>query len=162
LVAAEQLVIASSGEGGIDAFDRRTGAARWSLPAVRRHRDTADEPMRDLRPLAVTGRMLYAGSLTGTVVAYDLAGRRERWRYVHDAGGSTAVRIVSDEDALYVPHLGGLMVALDAKTGAEQWHIGGFSSGFMWAPLVASDRVYVGASTAGLFALPRGGRLQAR
>jgi hypothetical protein len=58
---------------------------------------------RDLRPLVVTGRMLYAGSLTGTVVAYDLVDHAELWRYAHDAGGSTAVRIVSDEDALYVP-----------------------------------------------------------
>jgi outer membrane protein assembly factor BamB len=157
LVAREDLVIASSGDGSIHAFDRRTGAARWSLPAVRRPGDAGDEPTRDLRPLATTGRMLYAGSLTGTVVAYDIAGRHERWRYAHDAGGSTAVRIVSDGDTLYVPHLGGLMVALDAKTGAERWHIGDFSSGFMWAPLVAADRVYVGASTAGLFALPRRG-----
>jgi hypothetical protein len=47
------------------------------------------------------------------------------------------------------------MVALDVETGAERW-------GFKRAPLVASDRVYVGASTAGLFALPRGGRAQAR
>ena len=36
------------------------------------------------------------------------------------------------------------------------------SSGFMWAPLVAADRVPVGASTAGLFALPRRGGVKAR
>jgi outer membrane protein assembly factor BamB len=161
-VGRESLVIASSGDGGIHAFDKRTGAVRWSLPAVKRDGDTSDAPTRDLRPLAATGRMLYAGSLTGTVVAYDITGRKERWRYAHDAGGSTSVRVVSDEDEVYVSHLGGLMVALDAKTGAERWQIGDFSSGFMWAPLMASERVYVGASTAGLFALPRARRVQTR
>lgn len=85
----------------------------------------------------------------------DITSGSEKWRYTHPDGGSVGPRITADDGSIYVPHLGGLLVALAARDGQERWQIGGFSDGFSWAPAVAGDRAYVAASRAGLFALPR-------
>jgi outer membrane protein assembly factor BamB len=157
LVAVGPLVVASSGGGRIHALDASTGAVRWSLPSVRRPGPAADRSERDLRPLAAAGRMLYAGSLTGTVVAYDIGARQERWRYADHSRGSTGPRIAADGDTVYVPHLGGVLVALEAATGTERWHIGDDSSRFLWAPVLTPERMYLVASGGGLFAFAASG-----
>lgn len=155
LVDAGSAIVASSNAGTIYGLERTTGDVRWTLPPLERQAGKGDPAAGDLRPLSVSGHMLFAASLSGVVVAFDVPSRRERWRHRPDAG-SAGVRIASDGDSVYVPHLSGILVALDAKTGAERWRIGDFTDGFMWAPAIASDRLYVGASRAGLFALPLG------
>lgn len=147
----EQLVLATRGDGVIHAFDRRTGVLAWTLPGV----EGGVVPFtQDARPLAVAGRWLVAGSTSGVVVAYDLASRREQWRYTGQLG-SVAFAIVADERAAYVPYVGGRLVALAVGTGAERWRMGDAALGFVWPPLLHADRLYVAGSGAGFYALRR-------
>jgi outer membrane protein assembly factor BamB len=152
-VVTGAVVIAASGDGWIHAFDRRTGAARWALPPVVRGDGRVQD--RDWRALVVRGSLLIAGSVTGVVTAFDLAGPRERWRFVHPDGGSTGLHISADDEIVYVPHLGGRLVAVCLRDGHRRWEIGGFSDGFIWAPTMAGGIVYVAASRSGLFAWRR-------
>jgi outer membrane protein assembly factor BamB len=152
-VVAGRVVIAAGGDGSIHAFDRVTGDRRWVLPPIVRPDGRTQD--RDWRALAVSGRTLIAGSVSGLSTAFDLEDRRERWRYAHPEGGSVALGITVDHDMVYIPHLAGRLVALSLRDGRQRWEIGGFSDGFNWAPLVAGDVVYVAASRAGLFALGR-------
>jgi outer membrane protein assembly factor BamB len=108
---------------------------------------------RDWRALAVKGSALIAGSMSGVLTTFDLERRTVTWRYAHPEGGSVALRIAVDDRSVYVPHMGGLLVALDIRDGRKRWEIGGFSDGFNWAPAVVGDSVYVAASRTGLFAL---------
>jgi outer membrane protein assembly factor BamB len=147
------LVIAASGDGRIHAFDRETGLPRWVLPAVVRADGRPQD--RDWRALALSGSSLVAGSVTGILTMIDVGARQERWRYAHPEGGSIGLRIAADAGSVYVPHLGGRLVALRARDGRKLWEIGGFSDGFNWAPAVARQRIYAAASRTGLFALPR-------
>jgi outer membrane protein assembly factor BamB len=152
-VAWEGLVIAASGDGRLHAFDRETGLPRWVLPAVRRADGRPQE--RDWRALALSGSSLVAGSVTGILTMIDVGERQEKWRYAHPEGGSIGLRIAADHESVYVPHLGGRLVAIRTRDGRPLWEIGGFSDGFNWAPVVAGPRIYAAASRTGLFALPR-------
>jgi outer membrane protein assembly factor BamB len=152
-VILEAMVLAASGDGTIYALDRATGATIWSLPpAVRPDGRRQD---RDWRALAAGGDTLVAGSVSGTITAFDMRARTQKWRFSHPDGGSTGVRITVQDDVVYVPHLGGLLVSLDLEDGHLRWQTGGFADGFSWAPAVEGGNVYAAASRAGLFALPR-------
>jgi outer membrane protein assembly factor BamB len=158
-VVTGDVVIVASGDGQIHGFDRVTGLPRWVLPRVTRADGRTQD--RDWRALAVSGSSLIAGSVTGVLTMFDVSvGRevgmvREKWRYAHPEGGSIALRITADERSVYVPHLGGLLVALDIRDGRKRWEIGGFNDGFNWAPAVVGGAAYAAASRTGLFALPR-------
>jgi hypothetical protein len=140
------------------ALDRRTGTISWSLPRV--SRDDGRQQGRDWRPLARSGRLLIAGSLSGKLVAYGLDTKLERWHYSHPEGGSIASRISTDGDSVYVPHFGGLLVGIGLDDGRQRWEIGGSADGFSWPPAILADRLYVAASHRGFFALPRTGAVQ--
>jgi len=152
-VISRDLIAAASGEGRIYGFDCSSGQLRWVLPGVVRADGRPQD--RDWRALAVSGRTLLAGSVSGTVTAIDLDARTEKWRYAHPDGGSISLRIAADHDSVYVPHLGGLLVSVDLRDGTARWQIGGFSDGFNWAPAIVGGNVYAAASRAGLFSLPR-------
>ena len=152
-VTSRDLIAAASGDGRIYGFDCSNGQLRWVLPGVVRADGRPQD--RDWRALAVSGRTLVAGSVSGTVTAIDLDARTEKWRYAHPDGGSIALRIAADDESVYVPHLGGLLVSVDLRDGTARWQIGGFSDGFNWAPAIVSGNVYAAASRAGLFSLPR-------
>jgi outer membrane protein assembly factor BamB len=152
-VISGNLIAAGSGDGRIYGFDCSSGQSRWVLPGVIRPDGRPQD--RDWRALAVSGRTLVAGSVSGTVTAIDLEVRTEKWRYAHPDGGSIALRIAADDESVYVPHLGGLLVSVDLRDGTARWQIGGFSDGFNWAPAIVSGKVYAAASRAGLFSLPR-------
>jgi hypothetical protein len=147
------LIVASSGDGRIFGFDRKSGHVRWVLPRLVRVDGRPQN--RDWRALTVSGSVLVAGSVNGVVTAIDLQVLKEKWRYAHPDGGSTALRLAADDHSVYVPHLGGLLVSIDIRDGKPRWQIGGFSDGFNWAPAPAGGSVYAAASRAGLFALPR-------
>ena len=90
------------------------------------------------------------------VTAFDRRERREKWRFAHPDGGSTALRLqLPTTNTVYVPHLGGRLVALGLRDGRQRWEIGGFSDGFNWAPAVAGRVIYAAASRSGFFALPQ-------
>jgi outer membrane protein assembly factor BamB len=151
-VVAGEVVLVSGGDGRIHALSRTTGASLWSLPPVIRPDGRRQE--RDWRALAVSGTLVIAGSLSGVVSAFDVKARHERWRFVLPDGGSVALRLTVERDTVYVPHLGGRLVALSVADGRERWQMGGLSDGFSWAPAIAGEVAYV-AARAGLYALPR-------
>jgi outer membrane protein assembly factor BamB len=128
------LVIAASSDGQIHAFDRTTGSIEWSLPAADNSLEGVPSRSQDFRALTRSGGTLFAGSLSGLVIAYDLQTQRRKW--VYRGYGSTGFRIASDGANVYVPNLSGHLTGLDALTGAEVWRVGGSEAGFIWAPAV--------------------------
>jgi eukaryotic-like serine/threonine-protein kinase len=152
-VVAGDLVVAASGDGRIHGVDIVTGVPRWVLPPVVRADGRPQD--RDWRALALAGSSLIAGSVSGVLTSTDLNGGRENWRYLHPDGGSIALRIAADNESVYVPHFGGVLVAVGLRDGRARWQIGGFSDGFNWAPAIVGGSAYAAASRTGLFALPR-------
>jgi hypothetical protein len=152
-VASGDLIVAASGDGRIYGFDCTTGQIRWALPRVVRADGRPQD--RDWRAVAVGGSLLVAGSVSGVVTAIDLTVPKEKWRFAHPDGGSIALRLAADDESVYVPHLGGLLVSIDLRNGKQRWQIGGFSDGFNWAPAVVGGTIYAAASRTGLFAIPR-------
>ena len=146
----DDVVIATRGDGIIHAFDRADGTIRWVLAGVNvPGRQTVD----DFRPLARSGRTLIAGSLTGVVDAYDLSTHEKKWRYSGEMNGSIAFALAANERYVYVPYVGGRLVALNVADGTERWRTGNFRAGFVWPPEPAGDRIYLAGSEAGFFAL---------
>ncbi|PYR60691.1 MAG: hypothetical protein DMF91_11655 [Acidobacteria bacterium] len=146
----DDVVIATRGDGIIHAFDRADGTIRWVLAGVNvPGRQTVD----DFRPLARSGRTLIAGSLTGVVDAYDLSTHEKKWRYSGEMNGSIAFALAANERYVYVPYVGGRLVALNVADGTERWRTGNFRAGFVWPPEPAGDRIYLAGSGAGFFAL---------
>jgi outer membrane protein assembly factor BamB len=148
-VVTPDLAVMAGSDGTIHAIDRETGLARWAIPDPD-HR--AGEP--DFRPLARLGRVLVAGSLTGRVVAYDLATRRERWRRVL-GWSSVAFGVAADDRFVYVPLLSGRLAALRPGDGTLVWETSRAPGGFRWTPLSSGGRVFAGSSAGGFFALAR-------
>jgi outer membrane protein assembly factor BamB len=95
------------------------------------------------------------GSLSGQVIAYDLADRTERWRYESAWNGSIAFNMAADAKAVYVPYFDGCLVVLDPATGRERWRTGQRFRGFLWPPAVSGERVFAADFGAGLFAFQR-------
>jgi outer membrane protein assembly factor BamB len=146
------LVLLSATDGSIRAWRIIDGVPQWSIAAG--HQENGRMPPRDFRPLAVVGRTLVVGSLTGWLVAYDVLTRRLIWR-VRPIDASVAFGIASGDEAVYVPYLSGELAALDARTGRERWRTSGLARGFSWTPLVWDGRVYAAASDGGYFAFRR-------
>ena len=152
----DDLVIAATGYGFIYAFDRADGSIRWSIPKLSGlPADYLVSPDFDFRPLARTGRTVFAGSLTGFLTAYNVDTRREVWRRAGPRYISIAFNISSDDQLVYAPYLGGSLVAFDAATGAERWRTGDAAGAFSFLPLSAGHRLYVASSASGFYALRR-------
>jgi outer membrane protein assembly factor BamB len=153
-ILVDDLVVAATGYGAIYAFDRDDGSVRWSIPALAGlPSDTLISPEFDFRPLARTGRTLFAGSLTGYLVAYSLDTLRERWRRGGPQHISIAFNISSDERSVYVPYLGGSLIALNVLNGTERWRTSPGSGAFSFPLLPAGNRLYVASSSSGFHAL---------
>jgi outer membrane protein assembly factor BamB len=156
LALADPWVIATGGRGELHAFDRTNGSIRWSLPAVDASCAGAmGQPDYDFRPVSVTGRTIFAGSLTGCIEAYDLHTRVVRWRRTDAQDGSVAFSVVSDEDTVYVPYVGGRFRAFAVSDGKLRWQIGEGRRGFRWPPMIVGSRLFVASSTDGFFAFDR-------
>jgi outer membrane protein assembly factor BamB len=153
-ILVDDLVIASTGYGAIYGFDREDGSIRWSIPTLGGlPSDTLSSPEFDFRPLARTGRTLLAGSLTGYLVAYSLDTLREIWRRAGPRHISIAFNISSDERSVYVPYLGGSLIALNVLTGSERWRTSTASGAFSFPLLPAGNRLFVASSSSGFYAL---------
>ena len=154
LVAGTDVLITTD-DGTIHVLDLENGVERRRLPPVGESGIADSGPVaHDFRALARTGRTLFAGSLTGTVVAYDIDTGAERWRRT-PLDASVAFGIASDERAVYVPYLSGHLVVLDGETGLVRWRTGGAETGFSWMPRVDRDGFFAAASRAGFFAFLR-------
>ena len=162
-IVADDVVVASSGDGRVFGLDRTTGRLRWSLPPV----DTIPPILRgptplppgapgpDFRPLARSGPLLFVGSLKGDVVAYELSTQRERWRFLDASQGSVSFALSSDDRSVYVPFASGRHVALAASNGAERWRTPSADDGFHWPSVSSRRRVFLAGTKGGFVALGR-------
>ena len=148
-VFVDELVIVSAGDGIIHAYDVASGNERWSIPPVTVLPGNLIDPARDFRGLAVSGRTLISGSLTGEIAAYDLDSREERWRYSAGRLGSVIFRIEAIGDVVYIPFAGGTLVALQASDGAELWRVGDWTASILWPPVLWGDLVIVSGAVDG-------------
>ena len=162
-VLTDTAVIASSGDGTVYGFNRTNGSILWTLPPILMVPPILQGPVTlptmsagaDYRPLARTGQTLVVGSLKGHVVAYDLATRLQRWRYLDDWSGSVSFALVSDNLSVYVPFVSGRHIALNVSTGGERWRTTDARDDFLWPAAPTSDRVYLAGGKGGFVALRR-------
>ena len=154
-VLTRDLAIASSGDGQVWALDRANGDVRWTLPRLSGPlRGIITSADREFRPLAIAQGRLIVGSLTGHVLAYDIASQAEVWRVEAGWLGSTGFVIGADEQRIYVPFVSGFLMAIDASSGSVAWRTSDHELGLAWPPAVAADRVVV-AGGSGVWAFPR-------
>jgi outer membrane protein assembly factor BamB len=146
-VPAGDVIVSADRRGTIAGVDRQTGGVRWRIP----RRLSVDAP-EDFRPMAVSGRTLVAGSLSGEIVAYDLVTQQERWR-TWPSEASVAFGMTARDDVVYVPYVSGRVVALDARDGRERWRIGDRGEGFRWVPWLDGPSMFVNGAGAGLVAM---------
>jgi len=161
-IFAGDLVIASSGDGTIFGFDRAKGHVRWTIPPIKGLPPILQGPFplpdtsgADYRPLARTWQTLFAGSLKGPVVAYDLNTLKEKWRYDDPHTGSVSFGLVSDDRYVYVPYASGRQVALDQSDGAVHWQTADASDGFYWPVTSTDGLVYLAGGRGGFVAVYR-------
>ena len=162
-IIADRVVVASSGNGTVYGFDRTSGSIVWTVPSI----DTIPTIIRgplalpetstgpDYRPLARSGQIVIVGSLKGDVVAYDLATRQERWRYLDASNGSVAFAIASDDQSVYVPFVSGRHVALALSNGAERWRTSNAADGFSWPSASDGTRIFMAGDKGGFIAIRR-------
>lgn len=146
-VPAGDIVVSADRRGTIAAVDRETGHVRWRIP-----RRLAVDAAEDFRSIAVSGRTLVAGSLSGEIVAYDLITQDERWR-AWPSEASVAFGMMARGDVVYVPYVSGRVVALDVRDGRERWRLGDRGEGFRWVPWVDGPWMYLSGAGAGLAAM---------
>jgi outer membrane protein assembly factor BamB len=158
-VLTKDLAIASSGDGQVWALDLQNGVLRWTLPALTGPIDgIITTTNREVRSLAVEQGRLIVGSLTGYLVAYDIATQREVWRLENGRLGSIGFDdFTSGNGVVYVPYASGFLIAVEVERGAVLWQTRDYKQGLAWPPAVAGDRV-VAAGAAGFWAFPAGPR----
>jgi outer membrane protein assembly factor BamB len=156
------LVIASSGDGTIYAFDRADGSIRWTIPPIPGLPPILQGPFPlpdssgpDYRPLASNGRTLFAGSLKGAVIAYDITTQKEKWRYDDPHTGSVSFGLVCDDRYVYTPYASGHHVALDQLNGRERWKTPDARDGFVWMANAIDGFVYLAGGHGGFVAFNR-------
>lgn len=150
LLTARTVVVADR-RGVVHGVARATGQMMWTLPPVR-----MPGPAEDFRPLASSRGMLVVGSLSGEVVAYDLATREERWR-AWPSDASVAFGLAAGEGVVWVPYVSGRVVALDLETGREKWRFGDGGEGFRWVPFARGADIVLAGIGGGLVAYRHGG-----
>ena len=162
-VFTDSAIVATAGNGFVYGLSRTTGAILWSLPPITDIPAILQGPFplppspegADFRPLSYSAGMLFVGSLKGQVVAYDLATRKERWRYHNERSGSVAFALTSDERSVYVPYTSGHHIAFNVQSGAERWHTETSDDGLTWPAYVHGDRIYLSGTEGGFFAMAR-------
>lgn len=134
------LIYAGSNEGYVYALDLETGQDVWQFQT---HSPVEVAPV-------VAGDDVYASS-AATLYALDKLTGAPRWQFDIDVSAAPAVA----GGSVYVPGQDGNLVAIDARTGQEQWR---FATGGPLAssPVVAGDWVYVGSRDRYLYAIDRG------
>jgi len=143
-VVVGDLVLCANSRGDIVAVARNTGRLRWIIDKTS---SSVQMPERDFRALAAAGDLLVAGSLSGYVIAYDMGSRKERWHSSTAAYGSVALSLAQDEQAIYVPYMGGRMVALDISTGKERWTTDVVLGRIFWPPAISGNRLFASGET---------------
>ena len=141
-------------DGHVLAFHAGSGRRLWLLPR-QQSRDPRQPLLRDVRALSASGSILVTGSLTGAVIAYDIATRHERWRYDDGPDNAAPLRIRTDDRTAYVPFTNGVLMALDLDSGRERWRAGGADGVLPWPPSLTGDAV-IAAGDDAIVAFARG------
>jgi outer membrane protein assembly factor BamB len=143
------VVVATTLEGLVYAYDEATGSALWTGSRVKLvGSDTLIPSTSDSRPIAVAGQVALVGSGRGYVAAHDVRSGVLRWSRDVDVGAVVDIVPVGSSSAL-TTHLGGELTLLDLSTGAVKWQ---------YLPRSDADRVYaVRLSGDTVFASSRGG-----
>lgn len=139
-VFAGGAVVVASRDGTLYAFDAGSGKVTWTWPRVEQLRDE-----QDYRPLAVSGRIVLAGSLSGEVAAHDVMTRKVLWRRA-PVVASVAFDMAAHNGVLFVPYLSGQIVALRVHDGVELWRLADQAASFRWLPLVDGPLVFASGS----------------
>ena len=125
-VMAGGVVFVASRDGVIHGFDVETGEPRGRLASAR-------PGEQDYRPLAVGGRVLVAGSLSGELTGWDIQTRRLLWR--HRPGlSSVAFSLAVHHGLVLVPYLSNQLIALRLRDGRELWRLGTAAAQYRWVP----------------------------
>lgn len=139
LVAGGWLAVART-DGVIQGFSLEDGGRRWRLPRARGAAGRA----RDIRPLAIVGNRLVAGSLSGGITAYAVDRQRECWR-AESPSGAAALRLTTDGTNVYAPLTSGTLLVLSAADGRERWRVGEPEDRVWWPPGVGHDHIVIAA-----------------
>ena len=139
-----QFVYAASRDRLLYKVRRSNGDVVWKIPL-------SEELIA--RPVVHKG-MLYVGTVSGNLAAFDAQSGAERWRF--QTGDAIMVAPVVHDGLVYVVNQNDKLIALEADTGAWVWehreeYYGNMSVRRHSAPVVDGDTVYVG-STSGLIA----------
>ncbi len=109
-------VFTMDSDGLVSAFDAATGSRLWDT-------DTQGEKDRSTNVgggLAAAGRVVYASTGRGEVLALDAGSGRINWRVPLDAPARSAPTVV--DGRIFVITLDGRMVALAQPDGKRQWN----------------------------------------
>ncbi len=113
---ADGRVYAAAVEGGVRAFDLKTGQALW-------HYDPKAE--KDKQPLLLSGGpgagsgLVVVGGLNGEVVALDAANGAEKWKA--RVGNEVIAAPVIADGLVFVRSNDGRVTAFDAGSGERRW-----------------------------------------
>lgn len=143
-------VLASSNDGRIYVLDRATGAVQSAFAGVGQEApaDGIKGPVGpDLRQIVVAGSTLYASSLSGWFIAYDLTQHRELWRVIDPDGSAYNSPIVVDIDKVYIVHFDGRLAAFSATQPKFLWDVGDYQDAFVAGPAVGPDKLFVAGIT---------------
>ena len=123
-------------EGFLWAFDRETGAVRWTVPAGRGFASG----------LAELDGLLYAGSLEEELLCLDLESGATAWSFSAESGEDVRtghLTPVLAEDTVIWGSAGSQLYALDAGTGESRWREY-LSAPLRTNPLLRDGDVFVG------------------
>ena len=141
------LVIHAERDGRVFAFDRATGAVRWTAPPV----VITGQPGQDERLAAAGGNVVLVTSSSGVggIVAYDAATGTERWRRT-DFNGSLFLPAL-DSTTAYVDH-GWIFASYELLTGIQRWatppSVRGPATDYKGTAIIAGDRIFVAGRNA--------------
>lgn len=107
---ADGRVFATGLDGGVRAFDLRTGATAWHAPA---------EGLRIAAAPGVGDGLVVAGALDGEILALDAATGAERWRA--KVGAEVIAPPAIGQGAVLVRGNDGRLTAFDAASGDPRW-----------------------------------------
>lgn len=153
VVLFEDFVLVGNDDGSIYALDRSSGDTRWTAPRLA---GLGGPQASDLRPLAVAGSIVVAGSSTAFVTGYDAQTGAQLWQ-VNGGQGSSSNDLATDGTRVYVPYNNGYLAELDPQRGAINWirAVPGAGSGYRccFFPSPLADDTVFAPSTVGLVAI---------
>lgn len=140
-VVVADAVLAGFASGKLAALNLRDGRLLWEIPVTEPHGRTEIERLIDVEtPVLVTARALIAAAFQGKIVAVSLENGRLLWsREI-----STYSALSADADNVYVSDAGGIVYALDLRSGSTVWKQDQLHGRHLSAPMVTGQAVAVG------------------